>query len=53
MLALVVSPTMGIAVSRGALATKDRVVPKGAGLLAARKGADPVVVGPEIIKQVT
>ena len=46
MLALVESPTMGMAVSRGALATKVPEWPKGAGLLAARKGARPVAVGP-------
>lgn len=46
MLALLVSPAMGRAVSRGVLATKDLEVPKGAGLVWARKGARPVAVGP-------
>lgn len=46
MLAFWVSPRMGIAVSNGALATKVLVAPKGAGLVAARKGASPVAVGP-------
>jgi hypothetical protein len=46
MLALLVAPAIGRAVSRGVLATKDLEVPKGAGLLWARKGARPVAVGP-------
>lgn len=49
MLELVVSPAMGKAVSRGALAMKEREVPKGAGLLWARNGARPVGVGPREI----
>jgi len=53
MLALLVSPAMGRAVSRGVLATKDLVVPKGAGLLCARKGALPVAVGPTIHERST
>lgn len=47
MLALLVSPAMGRAVSRGVLATKDLEVPKGAGLVWARKGARPVAAGPK------
>ena len=40
---------MGKAVSRGLLATNEREVPKGAGLLWARNGARPVGVGPSYV----
>ena len=50
MLELVVSPAIGRAVSRGAFATNERDVPKGAGLDWARKGARPVGVGPELVR---
>ena len=46
MLALLVSPAMGIAVSNGWLGTNEADGPNGAGLLWARKGARPVAVGP-------
>ena len=43
---LLTFPTMGIAVSKGALATKLPDAEKGAGFVSARKGAVPVWVGP-------
>ncbi len=46
MFAFVVSPTIGRAVSKGLLATKEPVGPNGAGFVSARKGASPVAVGP-------
>ena len=46
MFAFVVSPTIGRAVSKGALATKEPVGPNGAGFVCARKGTSPVAVGP-------
>jgi len=46
MLAFWVSPTIGRAVSRGVLGTKDLDAPNGAGLLSAKKGVRPVAVGP-------
>ena len=46
MLAFWVSPTMGNAVSRGVLGTKELEAPNGAGLLSARNGVRPVAVGP-------
>ena len=47
MFALVASPMMGRAVSKGALAAKEPVGPNGAGFVWARKGASPVAVGPD------
>ena len=46
MLALLVSPAMGIAVSNGWFGMNEADGPNGAGLLWARKGARPVAVGP-------
>jgi len=46
MVAFWVLPTIGRAVSRGVLGTKDLDAPNGAGLLSARKGVRPVAVGP-------
>ena len=48
MLALLVSPTIGRAVSRGVFGTNDLEAPNGAGLLSAKKGARPVAVGPDL-----
>lgn len=50
MLVLLVLPAMGMAVSRGPTnATNEDSAPNGAGLVAARKGAVPVGVGPFIV----
>ena len=43
---LLTFPTIGIAVSKGWLATKLPDAEKGAGFVSARKGAVPVCVGP-------
>lgn len=47
MLAFWVSPTIGRAVSRGVLGTKDLEAPKATGLISAKNGVRPVAVGPE------